>query len=125
MNATDNPLDVHVRRLEALLKKERALLLAGEARQAVALNPEKLVLLEALEPLAAGIQKSTALPSNLTALKRLAQENASMLSASLNGLRTALARLGRLEHDASVGAYGQSGLHLPFDSLSGTYQRKF
>jgi hypothetical protein len=125
MTKSNGNLDHHARQLEALLKKERELLLSGEARRAAELNADKLAFMELLEPHASGRASSEPLPANLDTIKRLAGENASILSALLNGLRSALARLSRLEHDASTGTYDESGIQQPFDSATGQYQRKF
>ncbi len=124
MSAPVGSLAAHALQLENLLKKERALLLSGEARQAAELNADKLALLDLLDPVETAGVLSEPMPPNLGAIQRLARENVVLLAASLNGLRSALSRLRRVEHDASVGTYGRSGAPLPFDSLTGGYQRK-
>lgn len=113
--------------LEDILINERQLLLAGRARDAAELSGEKLTALEAFEN-AFGARTPVAVSPQTRQLIldviQLSEENALLLNAVRNGVRSLIARFEGPAGDAFVGSYRIGGRQVAFSRATGQYFKR-
>lgn len=113
--------------LEDILITERELLLAGRAREAAELSGEKLVALEAFES-AFGARAPVAVSPQTRQLIldviQLSEENAILLNAVRNGVRSLIGRFEGPAEDAFVGSYRMGGRQVAFSHATGQYFKR-
>lgn len=113
--------------LEDILLAEREYLLAGLAREAAGLNGEKLAALEAFEAAFGGggaIAVSSQTKQLVADVIQLSEENAQLLSAVRNGVRSLISRMEAPADDAFVGSYRQGGRQIAFSQATGQYLKR-
>lgn len=113
--------------LETLLSEERALLLAGRAREAADLNSRKLSALTAIETVLANERPARPSPHLVQAIEgvvRMSRENSQLLAAVRNGLRSLIDRFEKPPEAAFVGCYRPGGSAMAFTKATGGYQKK-
>ena len=113
--------------LAEILTHERDFLVAGRARDAVALVEAKTAALEQLQAwLDQNASEHIAVDERrrIDALVQIAMENASHFEAVRNGLRGAIDRLQSMHANAYVGSYSKDGSRIAFPQATGQYQKK-
>lgn len=113
--------------LEDILIAEREYLMAGLPRDAAGLSDEKLVALEAFEA-AFGTRTPLAVSAQTRQLVRdviqLSEENALLLNAVRNGVRSLISRFEAPAADVFVGSYRQGGGQVAFSQATGQYLKR-
>lgn len=113
--------------LEDILIAEREYLLAGQPRQAAELSAEKLSALEAFETAIGGGRPIAVSPQTRQLVQdiiQLSEENAVLLSAVRNGVRSLISRFEGPAGDAFVGSYRQGGSQIAFSHATGQYLKR-
>ncbi|MFN3608061.1 MAG: hypothetical protein ACK4Y9_03260 [Hyphomonas sp.] len=113
--------------LEDILLAEREALLAGRPREAAALSGEKLTALEIFEAAFGGRAPIAVSPATRQLVRdviQLSEENALLLNAVRNGVRSLIARFEGPAGDAFVGSYRPGGSQIAFTNATGHYQKR-
>ncbi len=113
--------------LEDILIAERDFLMTGSVREATDLSGEKLIALEAFEAAVSGrgpVSVSAATRQLVQDVLQLSEENAQLLSAVRNGVRSLVARFERPAEDVFVGSYQQGGRQIAFSNATGQYLKR-
>lgn len=114
-----------IERFQNLFDRERELMRAGRAHEAVDLIDEKLEALKALEEAISGQGEAGATPMTsreLETIKTMAAGMETHFIAVRNGMKNLIQRLdGRGE--AAVGSYGRDGQRITFRDASGGYSK--
>ncbi|ABI78451.1 hypothetical protein HNE_0263 [Hyphomonas neptunium ATCC 15444] len=113
--------------LEDILIAEREFLMAGRVREAAELSGEKLAALEAFENIfGARTPIAVSAPTRQLILDviQLSEENAILLNAVRNGVRSLIARFEGPAGDAFVGSYRQGGSQIAFSNATGQYLKR-
>lgn len=113
--------------LEDILIAERDFLMAGRVREAAELSGEKLTALEAFEGAITGrgpVAVSAATRQLVQDVLQLSEENAQLLMAVRNGVRSLIARFERPAEDVFVGSYQQGGRQIAFSNATGQYLKR-
>lgn len=113
--------------LEDILISEREFLMAGRPREAAELSGEKLAALEAFESAFGGrapIAVSAQTRQLVLDVIQLSEENAVLLNAVRNGVRSLIARFEGPAGDAFVGSYQQGGRQIAFSHATGQYLKR-
>ncbi|KCZ97659.1 hypothetical protein HPO_14237 [Hyphomonas polymorpha PS728] len=113
--------------LEDILIAERDLLMTGQVREAADLSGEKLAALEAFEGAITGrgpVAVSAATRLLVKDVLQLSEENAQLLNAVRNGVRSLIARFERPADDVFVGSYQQGGRQIAFSNATGQYLKR-
>lgn len=113
--------------LEDVLITEREFLLAGRARDAADLSGEKLVALEAFENAFGARTPFAVSPKTrqiILDVIQLSEENALLLNAVRNGVRSLIGRFEAPADDAFVGSYRMGGRQVAFPNATGQYFKR-
>lgn len=113
--------------MEDILRLERGLLSAGEARGAAELSDRKLTALASFQALLeSGAFRAAPQEARLQIerIAALARENAALLEAVRNGLQSLMARISQTGSSTYVGSYGQGGVQLAFPHATGGYVKR-
>lgn len=113
--------------LEDILIAERDFLMTGRVREAAELSGEKLTALEAFEAAITGrspVAVSAATRQLVQDVLQLSEENAQLLMAVRNGVRSLIARFERPAEDVFVGSYQQGGRQIAFSNATGQYLKR-
>ncbi len=113
--------------LEDILIAERELLMAGRPREAAELSGEKLAALEAFETVFEARTPIAVSPQTrqiVLDVIQLSEENALLLTAVRNGVRSLIARFEGPAGDAFVGSYRQGGNQIAFSHATGQYLKR-
>lgn len=113
--------------LEDILIAERDFLMTGRVREAAELSGEKLVALEAFEGAITGrgpVAVSAATRQLVQDVLQLSEENAQLLMAVRNGVRSLISRFERPAEDVFVGSYQQGGRQIAFSNATGQYLKR-
>jgi hypothetical protein len=116
-----------ISRLKNALIEEKQLLIAGQARETIALTDIKLAAMDELQN-AFGTLDPVDVPvmyrEPMTEIVVLAKENAIHFEAIRNGLRNVIHRLESQHANAYVGSYTQTGGRVAFTEVAGQFQKK-
>lgn len=113
--------------LRDVLEAERAALISGHAREAVALMDRKMQALKAFDAIVEGagsMPANSGLRADIEDIVGLARENASHFAAVRNGMNNAVTRLNSMSDTSYVGSYNANGARTPFPKASGGYVKK-
>lgn len=113
--------------LEDILIAERDFLITGRVREAAELSGEKLTALEAFEGAITGrgpVAVSAATRQLVQDVLQLSEENAQLLMAVRNGVRSLIERFERPAEDVFVGSYQQGGRQIAFSNATGQYLKR-
>ncbi|OZB16885.1 MAG: hypothetical protein B7X53_07835 [Hyphomonas sp. 34-62-18] len=113
--------------LEDILIAERDFLMTGRVREAAELSGQKLTALEAFEGAITGrgpVAVSAATRQLVQDVLQLSEENAQLLMAVRNGVRSLIARFERPAEDVFVGSYQQGGRQIAFSNATGQYLKR-
>lgn len=113
--------------LKETLVLERKYLLAGRARETIALAEAKLSAIDALEAAFGTLEPESApraFQKDMAEIVSMAKENAVHFGAIQNGLRRAIQRLESQHANAYVGSYTQSGAQVAFTEVTGQFLKK-
>jgi hypothetical protein len=113
--------------LKETLLLERQYLLAGRARETIALAEAKLSAMDALETAFGSLEPGAVPPSHqndMMEIVSMAKENAVHFEAIQNGLRRAIQRVETQHANAYVGSYTQTGGQMAFTEVTGQFLKK-
>ncbi len=113
--------------LKETLALEQQYLLAGRARETLALAEAKLSAMDALETAFGSLEPGSApraFQNDMVEIVSLAKENAVHFEAIQNGLRRAIGRMESQHANAYVGSYTQTGSQVAFTEVTGQFLKK-
>jgi tRNA isopentenyl-2-thiomethyl-A-37 hydroxylase MiaE len=113
--------------LKEALALEQQYLLAGRARETIALAEAKLAAMDALETAFGSLEPGSAphaFQNDMVEIVSLAKENAVHFEAIQNGLRRAIGRMESQHANAYVGSYTQTGSQVAFTEVTGQFLKK-
>lgn len=108
------------------LLEQRALLIAGRFEDAIQVMDSQRSLVDWIEAQALAddrLQDAALRRDEIDKIKSQAQENAILIKAVENGVRSAVRRLKSAGEHVHVGAYDQSGGQTAFPQASGGYRK--
>ena len=111
---TQNSILAPAMALRSILEAERELLMAGNAAGTIDLMDDKLEAMKAFEGFVASGEGESFSQEDRAAIEsviQMATENAAHFEAIRNGLESIISRLGQLDSDSYVGAYGEQPFH--------------